>query len=338
MTDLPVPGRAGTGQSAASSIIGGPSPHGVIIISMVNGALPAIGLGAGRSGAGERGAGWAYDRPMEGADGSSPAISYGPAPQYPVESIDHALRVLLMLGEQSSVGVSEVGDRLGVATSTAHRLLAMLRYRGFVRHDPQTRRYFPGPTLDDLGFGVLRRFDGRALARPVLQRLSTELGETVHFGRLEGAHVRFVDSVESVRALRVASRSGRTMPAHCTSTGKVLLANLPDEEVCRLYPDEGLLRLTERSIGSRSELLGVLRRVRADGFATSREESEEGVSSVAMAVRSGQPTGLAVNVSVPVSRMNRALVDRAVEHLGLICEELGQMFGPVSAGGNAEPW
>lgn len=263
-------------------------------------------------------------------DGQRPDVWYGPRPQYPVESIDNVLRVLLLLAERSSIGVSDVSEHLGVATSTAHRLLAMLRYRGFVRSEPQTRRYVPGPTLDELGFASLRRFDGRALARPVLERLSAELGETVHFGRLEGTQVRFLDSVESSRALRVASRSGRTMPAHCTSTGKALLAGLPDEELCQLYPDEELPQLTIRSIGSRSDLLAVLRRVRADGFALSREESEEGVSSVAMAVRSTRPTGLAVNVSVPVSRMNRALTDRTVEHLGLICEELGRLFGPVS--------
>ena len=259
---------------------------------------------------------------MTTAEGLPPAPSYGSTPLYPIESVDNALRVLLLLGEQPKLRLTEVSSYLGVASSTAHRLLAMLQYRGFVRQDSATRSYVPGPALDGLAFGVLRRLDVRTRARPVMERLNADLGETVHLGRLEGSQVHFIDSVESARALRVGGRVGRLMPAHCTSTGKALLAELSEEEVLRLYPDEELERLTARSIGTRTALLAELERIRERGHARSTEEAEEGVASLAVALHSTQSPRLAVNVSVPASRMNAEVQDTI---LGRLTESAGEL-------------
>lgn len=117
-----------------------------------------------------------------------PTPEFGSAPQYPIESVDNALRVVLLLGEHPpSLRLTDVSKYLGgVASSTAHRLLAMLQYRGYVRQDAATRSYVPGPTLDSLAFGLLRRLDARDRARPVLERLNNDLGETVHLAGSRG--------------------------------------------------------------------------------------------------------------------------------------------------------
>ncbi len=263
---------------------------------------------------------------MTTAPGTPPAPSYGDAPQYPIESVDNALRVLLLLGEEPKMRLTDVSRYLGVASSTAHRLLAMLQYRGFVRQDAATRSYVPGPTLDGLAFGVLRRLDVRTRARPVLERLNARTGETIHLGRLEGNHVHFIDSLDSVRALRVAGRLGQSMPAHCTSTGKALLAELTDEELLRLYPDEELVRLTEHSIGTRTALMEALEQIRAQGYARSHEEAEEGVTSVAVALHSTRSPRLAINASAPVSRMSDSLVEAVLGHLSEAAEELDHLL------------
>jgi DNA-binding IclR family transcriptional regulator len=256
----------------------------------------------------------------------SPTPNYGDPPQYPIESVDNALRVLLLLGEQPKLRLTDVSRYLGVASSTAHRLLAMLQYRGFVRQDAATRSYVPGPTLDGLAFGVLRRLDVRTRARPVLERLNTDLGETVHLGRLEGGNVHFIDSLESARALRVGGRLGMSMPAHCTSTGKALLAELGEEEFLRLYPDEELVQLTPHSIGTRTALIAALADVRARGFARSMEEAEEGVTSVAVALHSTQSPRLAINVSVPISRMTDVIQEAVLSRLTEAATELDHLL------------
>ena len=231
-----------------------------------------------------------------------PVPEHTDSPQYPVESVDNALRLLWLLSERRTLRLTDASQYLGVASSTAHRLLAMLQYRGFVKQDLATRAYEAGPSLDRIAFALLRRLDIREQARPTMERLNEVTGETIHLGTLEGSTVRFLESIESPRAVRVSSRAGRSMPANCTSTGKAMLAELPEEQLLELYPEEQLVELTSHSIGTRAALLAELEEVRRRGYAFSDEESEEGVCSVAVAIR-GLPMAAALNISVPVNRM-----------------------------------
>jgi IclR family acetate operon transcriptional repressor len=239
----------------------------------------------------------------------------GERPQYPIESVDNALRLLLLFEQQREVRLAEASAHLGVASSTAHRLLAMLQYRGFARQNPSTRAYEPGPALGTISAAVLRHLDVRALARPALDGLNRLFGETVHLGRLDGVIVTFVDSVESPRAVRVASRAGRSLPAHATATGKAALSLLTPDEFAMLYPREQLVRITPHTIGTRTLLLEALEVVRRRGHATTNGESEEGVES--MSVPFALPSGgcYAVTVSVPTNRMDDELATRIVPAL-----------------------
>ncbi|WOP17425.1 IclR family transcriptional regulator [Raineyella sp. LH-20] len=246
------------------------------------------------------------------ADAFPSAPEYTEAPQYPIESVDNALRLLLLLSTRRSLRLTDASHYLDVASSTAHRLLAMLQYRGFVHQDPVSRAYEPGPSLDRIAFALLRRLDIREQARPTLERLNERTGETVHLGALDGTEVRFLESIESPRAVRVGSRLGRILPAHCTSTGKAMLAGLSEVQLRVLYPSEQLPQVTSHSLATRTDLLAELAQVRARGYASSAEESEDGVCSVAAAVpNSIQP--VAVNVSIPINRMTPARLEELAE-------------------------
>lgn len=249
-------------------------------------------------------------------------------PQYPIESVDNALKLLLLLGERSELRLTDASRYLGVASSTAHRLLAMLQYRGFIRQDSRTKAYGPGPALTGVAFSILGRMDIPRLARPILQDLSENLGETIHLGVLEGATVRFLDAIESSKAVRVASRLGKALPAHATSTGKALLAELTLDELHRLYPEEELSQVTNKSISRRSELERQLQRVRRQGYAINREESEEGVASVAVSVPSRAPgLRLALNASAPVGRLPAGKVKNVGAALTEAACRLGDQLG-----------
>lgn len=225
-------------------------------------------------------------------------------PQYPIESVDRALKLILLFSEQPEIRLTQATRYLGVASSTAHRLLAMLQYRGFVRQDPVSRVYHPGPALTSVAFSLIRRIDVEGAAKPVMHRLSKRLKESVHVGMLDGANVRFIAAVEGPTAVRVALRLGRNVPAHCTSTGKAMLAQLSDAQVLQIYPDEELERITPHSIASRTELAKELARIRRRGYAVSREESEEGVASVAAPIRTRVPgLRLALNAAAPANRL-----------------------------------
>lgn len=253
--------------------------------------------------------------------------SPGDPPQYPIESVDNALKLILLLGEEHELRLTDAGALLGVATSTAHRLLAMLAWRGFVRQNPVTKAYGPGPALTTVAFSVLRRMDVPRLAQPILEDLSAALGETCHLGTLEGNHVRFLAVAEPDVAVRVVSRLGKTLPAHCTSTGKALLAELSDEQLFRLYPDEQLEIVTPNSIRSRDELVAELVRTRLDGYAVNRQESEDGVASVAVPVHVSSGLRLAINASAPVQRLPPGKVKSLARSLQEAAIRLAELLG-----------
>jgi DNA-binding IclR family transcriptional regulator len=224
-------------------------------------------------------------------------------PAYPIESVGRALRLLTVVAERGTVSVSAAAEHLGVARSTAHRMLATLLAEGFVRQDPVTKSYGPGRRMLEVGLSALRNLDVRSAARPELEALREELGETVHLVLLEGTHILFVDSVESNRAVRVGSRTGMQMAAHCTAAGKAILAALPpaglDEYLDAMPPG-----LTANSITDREMVRAEIARVAEQGWATNFEESEDGLSAVAAAIP--EPSGIArssITVSLPAERL-----------------------------------
>lgn len=254
------------------------------------------------------------------------SVEAGGAPTYPISSVDNALRLLLLFRERKSVRLTEACAYLDVAHSTAHRLLAMLIHRGFVQQDPGTRAYRPGPMLVEIGLAAIQKMDIRAEARPFLERLAAEFDETIHLVALEGNQARFLDSVESERALRVAARTGKLLPAHCTSAGKALLAALPAEQVHALYPDGRLQSQTGQSLRSMRALDAALDEVRAQGYATNSEESEDGVGSVAMTlVNSAGQAVAAIAVAVPVSRLNPRVETHIVRALREVREQYREL-------------
>jgi IclR family transcriptional regulator, acetate operon repressor len=241
-----------------------------------------------------------------------PESDTGPA--YPIASVNNALLLLLLFREQPRVRLTDACKYLGVAHSTAHRLLAMLAHHGFVQQEPVTRAYIAGPALVEVGLAVVGSLNVREQARPMMEELAAETGETVHLGVREGDQVRYVDAVESERALRVVARTGTLVPAHCTSLGKALLAQLTDQQVAALYPTsaEPFAGQTERSITTQAKLMKEVSRTRARGYAVNAGETEDDVGSVAVAFRdfAGRPAAIAV--AAPTSRLTTA----RISHIG----------------------
>lgn len=221
------------------------------------------------------------------------------APTYPISSVDNALQILLMFKGQGRLRVSDVASKLGVATSTAHRLLAMLTYRDFVRQENGLRTYVPGPALLEIGFSAIRDMDIRVHARPVLTDLAAKVNETVHLAQLEGRFVRYLMAAECNNPLRVADRTGQLLPAHLSATGKAMLAELSTSELDKLYSQSNENESIDLE-GLRIEL----DRVRERGYATNVRSAGE-IISFATAVRDRDGiTIAAINASAPATRMS----------------------------------
>lgn len=155
-------------------------------------------------------------------------------PAYAIDSVDHALRLAAMLQLEGALTVSEAADRLGVARSTAHRVLAMLVYRDFAVQGAD-RRYHAGPVLELATHSRSLTARLRAVSLPHLEGLVAVLGESANLMIRTGDRVRFIASAESTQALRVEQREGMVFPAHLVTGGLVLLAEAGEAEVDALY-------------------------------------------------------------------------------------------------------
>ncbi|MBC6461016.1 IclR family transcriptional regulator [Actinomadura sp. HBU206391] len=232
-------------------------------------------------------------------------------PAYALGSVDNALLLLHLLRDHGKIKVSEAARELGIARSTAHRLLAMLVYRDFaVQSDDHG--YLPGPFLSStFGAGPPVR-ELRGLAQPHMDTLCDRVRETVNLMVRVGTEVRFLASVESSQILHVGDRRGTILPAHQSSGGKALLAELSRERLRELYAvdgdsgdggdEDGAKRhtLTEAEW---NRLLRDLDLLSARGYAVNQEETEEGVSAIGIVVRNGRGNAVAaLSVAVPSAR------------------------------------
>jgi IclR family transcriptional regulator, acetate operon repressor len=229
-------------------------------------------------------------------------------PPYSIESVDNALRILQVLRDSGQVRVSDMAAELGIARSTAHRLLAMLVYRDFAVQ-AEDRSYRPGPALSA---GPLRGEPAqrlRQVMRPYMEALCDQVAETVNLTVRLGAQSRFLHTVESAQLLRVGDRQGMVLPAWKTSGGKALLAELPDAQLTALLRGTGGRPPDGMTAAERRALVGELRLIRDQGYAENIEESESGVCAIGICVRdtAGDPVA-ALSVSAPSVRYNR---DRA---------------------------
>ncbi|HLU54396.1 MAG TPA: IclR family transcriptional regulator [Pseudonocardia sp.] len=247
-------------------------------------------------------------------------------------SVDNALQLVQLLAQHRALRLSEVAEMLAVAPSTAHRLLNTLRAQGFAVQDSRNGPYRPGPVLEEIGLAAVHRFDVRQVARPVLERLWTQTGETVSLGVLEGREIRFVDGIEGTRTVRVGNRTGVCIPAHCTAAGKAIMAVLPRAEFQRRFAGRSLERRTEASVSSWPELTRELAAIRRAGFAMNVEEGEPGVCAVGAAVRDATGVPVAsVNVVLPSSRMPTKRVGRSLA--GMVVAAAGAVSEALRSGG-----
>jgi IclR family acetate operon transcriptional repressor len=194
-----------------------------------------------------------------------------------VAAIERAIGVLEALADEGGeLGTNELARRTGVNASSVSRVLATLAAGGYVEHVEETGRYRLGLRLLQLGNVVLGNLDLRRVARPHLEELVLETGETATLsvpGERDAVTVDFVQSGSSVQSV---ARLGRPSVAHATATGKVLLAfgGVP-------LPTGKLERFTPRTLTDPRKLATAVERVRAQGWAEAPGERERDLNAVA---------------------------------------------------------
>lgn len=247
-----------------------------------------------------------------------------------VQSLDRALEILELLSRsQGELGVTEIGAEVGLAGGTVHRLLSTLIFHGYVRQNPQNRKYTVGLKALTLASSARDRLG--SLAHPFLTELMEVSQESSNLAGLEKNSVVYIEQVPAPRMVRMFTEPGNRVPAHATGTGKVLLAYQPPEVIDSVLRRAGLPRFTPHTITDPERLKSELDDIREQGYALDSEEMEEGVRCLAAPVFS--PDGhilVAMSISGPATRLGQDRLEELIPHITRIANTFCQSLSVSS--------
>jgi len=236
-----------------------------------------------------------------------------PKSDYAIQTVVNALRVLEAFEEAEELGVTELSLLLDLHKNNVFRILATLEMKGYIEQGPGGS-YRIGVRCFELGKAFGRSHgDLVRTATPVLDALATETGETVHLGVLRDFEVVHLAGREAGQLVRVGSRVGRRLPAHCTALGKILLGCGGEptlREYARWLGEAAPHGLTPATIADRDKLFEHLQGVGVRGVAVDVGECDEGLLCAAGPVY--DETGAlvaALSISVPAFRGHAATLE-----------------------------
>ena len=207
-------------------------------------------------------------------------------PPYHIEALSRAFGILELLSDdESGLTLGDLVKRTALHKSTVHRFLKAMEHHGYVERKPQDGTYILGLKLFALGSKALAQLDLHERAKPHLQRLVYETGETAHLCVLDEDEILYLEKVEATRTVRIPSTVGRRYPAHCGASGKAILAYMPEERIDDVIRTKGMTAYTKNTITTPAELKKALRLVQEQGYAFDDEEFEEGLKCLAAPVR-----------------------------------------------------
>lgn len=202
-----------------------------------------------------------------------------------VQVIDRAFDILEILSvEKDGLGVTEIGNRLGLHKSTVHRILSAMAERGYIEKASGKGVYKLGLKLIEINSIYLNNVELKTEARPYLSELTAKMNQPTHLATLNGEDVVYIDKVEVVNSIRLYSQIGLRVPAHCSALGKSLLSGLSDAELEEKVNGISFTQYTQSTVDNKEELIKQVKQVRQRGWALDDEEHEAGVRCIASPV------------------------------------------------------
>jgi IclR family transcriptional regulator, KDG regulon repressor len=201
-----------------------------------------------------------------------------------LSSVHNAIRILQTFSKsETELGISELSVRLGLAKSTVFRLMKTLNESNLVEKNMETQKYQLGIAAFELGFTVYHSMELRRISVPILEKLAKSMRRVVRLGVYDNRGVVYLCKRIPDGHVGTISKIGDRVPTHCTAIGKMLLANQSEKEIDRVI-EGGLHRYTNKTIVSPQDLKEQILDIRKKGYAVTREELRNGISSIAVPV------------------------------------------------------
>ena len=259
-----------------------------------------------------------------------------------VSSVERGLAILELLIENSEgLQISAISRHLSLPLSATHRLLQALINAHYVKQGVLSDRYVLTLKLGAIGLRQLAGMNVTEAAQPILDDLARKTGELVRLAVLEDSEMtRVANAQGATSSLRCDPISGRHVPLHTTGMGKALLASMPEKEAIAMVVARGFESelLGPNAIRTVAQLKREIRKTREMGFALNEQESELGLSAIAMLVKDRTKSNLvvgAVSIGGPTFRLDRERLNSFAEPLHAAISQLEQIW-PVREHANTK--
>lgn len=239
-----------------------------------------------------------------------------------VQSLTRGLSLLEALARaEGGLTLTDVAQRVQLAPSTTHRLLATLEKMGYVYQAGDLGRWYVGLQAFTVGASFLANRDFVAQSHPYMRRLMEQSGETTNLGILDGTEAVFIDQVQCRETMRTIVKLGSRAPLHASGVGKAIFAAMPDDEIDAILKVKGLPRITANTITSPETMWAAIRVIRQRGWSFDDEEHAIATRCVAAPVYNEHAEVLgAISVAGPVTR----LPDERIKQLGPLVSHVAE--------------
>ncbi|MGJ8526953.1 IclR family transcriptional regulator [Maritalea sp.] len=196
--------------------------------------------------------------------------------------------------------------------ATLYRLMQTLTSQGMLDYNPDHQTYAPGVRLVRLAHSAWQQSSLAPIAKPSIDRLSTELGQTIHLAQLDNGQALYVDKRDSTRPIQMFSQAGKVGPGYCTGVGKAMLAFLDKNEQEKALAQQAFYAFTDKTITGSEQLLAELAEIKKSGMSFDREEHEPNIICIAVPILA--PSGRVLGGMSVTSTTNRTTLDQLQEY------------------------
>jgi len=241
-----------------------------------------------------------------------------------------ALRLFALLeviaAKDQPASLSNLVEDTGLPKPTVHRMVHQLEQAGLLQRESDGRQYTTGMRLRRLAESLLMNNSFHGARHAVLRHLVEEIGESCNITVLAGGEVVYLDRVETAAPLRFYLHPGSRVPAHCSASGKLFLAQMSSLQKRRLLEAAPLTRYTTGTITDPAALEEEFARIRRDGYALDDEEFLPGLFCVAVPIPNGSHrSSMCVAVQAPVVRLHANKVTQVLLPLHRAAAALGRI-------------
>jgi DNA-binding IclR family transcriptional regulator len=223
-----------------------------------------------------------------------------------IQSIDRAVEILDYISKNDNkVRLIDLSNDLEINKSTLHGILSTLEYNGLISKNQNTSKYSLGIKMYKYGKVYEQDFSLKKIVHPYIKKISEKFSESVHLGIESDYEVLYLDFVKSQHSIRLAAKVGNKDPLYCTAIGKVILANMSEDNMQYYLDNYTLEKFTENTIAEKECLLKELHNIRKQNYALDLEELELGLICVASPIRNNSGDLIAViGISGPNNRIS----------------------------------